>query len=254
MSKPRIIYDNVWRTGTILSANSENPQFPATDTQADTPSLFWRSANNSNANESITIDLLTAKNVDFVAFLNHNLGENAVIKWRACEDANFSSNVTERTITHSPTNIYHFFGANNSTANRYGQISIADNNASTSYFQIGAIVAGSYWELSREIMRQFTMGKIDVSEIEPSQSLVEYGQPRPRRRVWSLPFIGLSDTDSDTIVSFFDTVGVTYGFILCFDANSASSQSYFVRNLDLQEPQYNFYNSWDWTLRVVEKL
>jgi len=55
MSKPRIIYDNVWRVGTAFNVTSEHPQFPATDTQGDTPSQFWRSRYGANTSGRIQI-------------------------------------------------------------------------------------------------------------------------------------------------------------------------------------------------------
>jgi hypothetical protein len=43
MTKVRIIYNNLWRMGTILAESSQHPQFPSEDTQIDTPLQPWRS-------------------------------------------------------------------------------------------------------------------------------------------------------------------------------------------------------------------
>jgi hypothetical protein len=43
MTKVRIIYGNLWRTGTVLAESSQHPQFPSEDTQIDTPLQPWRS-------------------------------------------------------------------------------------------------------------------------------------------------------------------------------------------------------------------
>ncbi|MBA7634582.1 hypothetical protein ES703_42171 [subsurface metagenome] len=50
MSKIRLLPFNLWRGGTIISQSSQNPQFPAIDTQIDTKQMFWR---------SLTIEKLT---------------------------------------------------------------------------------------------------------------------------------------------------------------------------------------------------
>jgi len=253
MTKTRVIYDNAWRKGTIIAESSEHPQFPSTDTQGDTPSQFWRTPAGNNSNESISVDLLTAKTVTFLAILNHNIDANATIKWRVADDANFSANLVEVTITHNPTNIYYFLGANY-TAQRYAQLSLVDGANPNTYFQVGPILAGNYWEVGREVAIQYTKGKVDSSLVDESYSLVEYAQPKPLRKTWTLPYSGLNDSDADVIISFFEETGLSHGFVLCLDANSPNSYSHFVRNMDLVEPQYNYHDHWDWALRVMEKL
>jgi hypothetical protein len=96
--------------------------------------------------------------------------------------------------------------------------------------------------------------RTDDSIIDESYALVEFGQPRPRRKTWSLPFSGLSETDADTIVQFQDEAGLTYGFVLCLDYNSPNAYSYFVKNVELIEPTQDHYNSWSWALSIREKL
>jgi len=256
MTNTRLIFNNLWRKGTILGESSEHPQFPSTDTQGDTPSQFWRtlSSNNSCENAYISIDLLTAQAVDFIAILNHDISANATITWRGADDANFANNAANISITHNPTNIFHFFGANNSTTRRYVQLQIQDANNPSNYIQVGPVVMGTYWEPARAIKSQYGKARADDSIIDESHALVEYGQPRPRRKTWSLPFSGLSETDADTIVTFFDEAGLTYGFVLCLDYNNPNSYSYFVKNVELIEPTQDHYNSWSWGLNIREKL
>lgn len=55
-TKNRTIYDNLWRKGTIFSKSSEDPQYPARNTQGDTPSLFWRTPTGTKSG-SIIVDL-----------------------------------------------------------------------------------------------------------------------------------------------------------------------------------------------------
>lgn len=42
MTNCRIVYKNLWRSGRILGQGSQHPQFPASDTQVDSPYQFWR--------------------------------------------------------------------------------------------------------------------------------------------------------------------------------------------------------------------
>jgi len=50
MSKIRLLPYNLWRGGSIISQSSQNPQFPAIDTQIDSKQMYWR---------SLTIEKLT---------------------------------------------------------------------------------------------------------------------------------------------------------------------------------------------------
>jgi hypothetical protein len=368
MTNTRLIFNNLWRKGTILGESSEHPQFPSTDTQGDTPSQFWRTRHgtgsgnglfvvtNSNkyinfdeggaeltgtlttgsyngntlatavaaamnaapgkaltyacvysetnalftisagsnftirwntgtnkaadisdlcgysdgSNDTgaltytsdyrrihyprafITNDLLTAQGVNFLAFLNHNISASATIKWRGADDDAFTTNLEEVTITHNPTNLIYFFAS--SKTKRYTQIQVEDPTNPNSYIQVGAVVMGTYWEPARAIKSEYGKARADDSIIDESYALVEFSQPRPRRKTWSLPFSGLSETDADTIVSFCDEPGLTYGFILCMDYNSPNSYSYFVKNVELIEPTRNHYNHWSWGLNIREKL
>jgi hypothetical protein len=200
----------------------------------------------------VSIDLLTATEVNFLAILNHNISASAIIKWRGADDAAFTTGLEEVTITHNLSNIFYFFTS--SKTKRHVQLQIEDPTNSNSYIQIGPIVMGTYWELSREATKPHSKGKVDNSIVEESQSLVEYGQPRPLRKIWGLSYVGMNDTDADKVIAFFEEAGVSHGFIVCLDYNSPNTYSYFVRNADLAEPQYNHSDHWDWSLSLVEKL
>ncbi|HCS49905.1 MAG TPA: hypothetical protein DIW61_17330 [Candidatus Aminicenantes bacterium] len=200
----------------------------------------------------ITNDLLTAQTVNFLALLNHNISASATIKWRGADDDAFTVNLVEVTITHNPTNLFYFFGS--SSTKRYVQIQVEDPTNPNSYIHIGPVVMGTYWEPARPAKSPYGKARPDDSIVDESYALVEFGQPRPRRKTWSLPFSGLSETDADTIILFFDEVGITHGFVLCLDYNSPNSYSYFVKNVELIEAVQDYHDSWSWALNIREKL
>jgi hypothetical protein len=114
---------------------------------------------------------------------------------------------------------------------------------------------GKYWQPNRSFSKNYTKGKPDDSIIDESFSLVEYAQDRPRRLSWSLPFDNaLTEADAAEVISFFENVGLRYGFVICFDYNYPNSNSYFVKNTELIEPAYQHYDCWSWALKVREKL
>ena len=62
---PRLIYDNFWRKGTMLTPSSEDSKHPATDTQIDTLEMYWQA---SAVNEAVILpnNLCGAKEINFV--------------------------------------------------------------------------------------------------------------------------------------------------------------------------------------------
>jgi len=365
-SNIRIIYNNLWRKGTFENHTSEHPQFPVEDTQADTPSQFWRSrygnnsggglfsanastvkinfnegggnltatiasalynghtlatavgtalndagaldyvvsyndstalftigananftlqwANGANAansaanmlgynnaqddtgNNSFTgdyrrihtyeylyINAGSAQLVNFVGILNHTISANATVSFRSGNNANFAGENSDSMGTLNAGNHFQFLAANRIA--QYFRILILDADNPNSYIQMGPIILGKYWQPNYTFAKDYTKGKVDDSLIEESHALVEYGQIRPRRRTWSLPFpMGLTQADADEIVTFFDTVGLVHGFVVCFDYAYPNTNSYFVKNSELTDPTYLHYNNWSWQLALREKL
>lgn len=369
MTKIRIIHNNLWRKGTIFYVSSEHPQFPGVDTQADTPSQFWRSqygagsgngvfniiatrkyidfdeggaeltgeittgnyngntlataiaaamnaapgktltyactysetaakftisagsnftirwntgthkatdisdvcgysdaANDTGANSYLSDnrriyypnlyadnDFLAASEINFIAVLNHNISSSATIKWYGADDSAFTVNLENVTIPYSANNIFYFLPS--SHTKRYHRFFVQDETNPNSYIQTGPIIMGKYWQPNRSFSKNYTKGKPDDSIIDESFSLVEYAQDRPRRLSWSLPFDNaLTEADAAEVISFFENVGLRYGFVICFDYNYPNSNSYFVKNTELIEPAYQHYDCWSWALKVREKL
>lgn len=366
MSNIRIIYNNIWRKAAFTSHGTEHPQFPWEDTQADTPSQFWRSryGNNSgggsflvnttnhkinfnetgpeltatlsagnytgqtlanevkaqleaagawdytvsyndtaalftiaaNANFDLywkmgsnyanmaanllgyannnddtgnnnytgdyrrihsqewgRIDTVTAQEINFITLLNHDISANGIVWIESSNNSNMAGATYDNI---SPINTgNHFAFLSPSRTAQYFQLSIYDATNPNSYIQIGPVILGKYWQPNYTFAKEYTQGRADDSLVDESHALVEYAQARPTRRTWNLPFpLGLTQTDADKIVDFFDEVGLKHGFVVCFDSNSANTTSHFVKNIDLNDPVYRYVNSWQWQLNIREKL
>jgi hypothetical protein len=66
MTKCRIIYKNYWRTAGITNRSSEHPQFPAENTQIDTPTEVWRTRYGTGSGNGLFVIPATATKIDFV--------------------------------------------------------------------------------------------------------------------------------------------------------------------------------------------
>jgi len=65
MKKPRIIYDDFWRKGTIFDKCSQHPQFPVEDTQVDTRLQFWRTRYGVGSGNGLFVLSATDNYLDF---------------------------------------------------------------------------------------------------------------------------------------------------------------------------------------------
>jgi hypothetical protein len=105
----RILYNNVWRNGSITAKSAEQAQFPAVDTQGDTKLMFWRTPANNDSNETIDNDLASNKSISSIVLWNHDFSANANISIIGADDANFANNAHTTAVTYNAGNLAFFF-------------------------------------------------------------------------------------------------------------------------------------------------
>ncbi|NVM57166.1 MAG: hypothetical protein HWN51_03480, partial [Desulfobacterales bacterium] len=111
MARPRIIYKNRWREGTMLTPSSQDPQHPATDTQIDTKAMFWQ-ASSKTSPANLPVNLGAAYEINFVVILDHNIESTGVtIKFEGADNSAFTVGLVTRTLTYNETNIFAFITA-----------------------------------------------------------------------------------------------------------------------------------------------
>lgn len=261
-TKPRLIYDNLWRKGTIGTldvaplVSSEDPQHPASDTQIDTLSMYWKA---SSTEKTVTIPIdqgETPGAIKFVAILTHNIPATGVVITLEGDDAaTFNSGAGEtpqesRTLDHKPTNIFEFVTA---FTKRYVRIKLY---RATGVFpvlpKIATILCGNFFEPNRNFMVPYSQGIEDYSEIELSDAVIFFGQEKPRLKTWLLPFRGLDDTSKDKVLALMDECGIHKAFVIVFDSDDANSDSYLVRLEELISPENIHVDYWNWEMAIKE--
>jgi hypothetical protein len=248
-TKCRIIYKNLWRIGTIIAKTTQDPRYPAEDTQCDTPLQPWRST--ALTTQNLDIDLGAAYQYDFVALLNHNLTSGATITIYGADDSGFTTNVVSDAITHNSLNIFFFLAA--ARSKRYLRISVADTGNSNSFLQLGTIIVGKYWEPAFSFLKDYEDGVEDASEIDTSDAQANFSSEKTPLGIQSLPF-RLTNADKVTAGLFQREVGLTKAFILCTDYSAPNSSSYYVQNTELTSPAYRAVNNWEWSLIFKEAV
>ena len=253
MANPIIVYQNLWRDGTILAVTTEAAQFPAEYTQDDSPQLFWRSTV-KNAEQVIDCDLGADLNYDFVALLGHNLTANAateIIIYGADDDA-FTEDLEHDHLTFNGNNLYAILPTGGRT-HRYVRISLLNTTNPSTYLQVGTIVVGKCNALNRGPSVPYQRGLFNETEIEysPSANLFTV-QERPSLNNKVLTFIGL-DTASELIMeALLRSCGSHVAWVLCLDSATPNSDSYWVHLKTQELPEFQHASYWNWTAEIEE--
>jgi hypothetical protein len=250
MANPIIVYQNLWRDGTILAVTTEAAQFPAEYTQDDSPQLFWRSTAKADE-QDIDCDLGAAHEYDFVVLLNHNLTSAATIIIYGADDAAFTSNVVHDHLTHNGNNIYEILPG--VQTKRYVRISLLNAANPQSYLRVGTIVVGKSNTLNRGPSVPYRRGLTNETEVErsPSANLFTV-QERPSLNIKSLPFTGLDAASELVVEALLRACGSHVAFVLCLDSGTPNSNSYWVHLTGQEPPECQHLSYWNWTAEIEE--
>jgi len=251
-AKIRLIYNNLWRKGTaIASTPVADPQHPVSDTQIDTPSMFWKSSNMATTPTLIPMDLgAGAGAIDFLMILGHNIEVGTTITLEHANNAGFAG-FASIAITHNATNIFQFF---TTFTDQWVRLRLVKAGGWATAPQVGAILCGSYFELNKTVGLNYEEGHEDFSELEYSDSQILFSQEKEIIEVRSLPFRGLDDATRANILLFFNECGIHKAFVICFDSTAANTNSYWVVNTEIVSPRYQQNDCWHWQLNTKEVI
>ena len=248
---PRLIYDNFWRKGTMLTPSSEDAKHPATDTQIDTLSMYWKAA---VKNEAVTLpnNLGEEREINSVAILGHNIeSSGVVIALEGADDAAFAgSDLVTRILTYNATNIFQYFTAFTKSHVRL-RLTKAGGDF-TDYPQVATIQCGNYSEFNRRPISGHTPGKDDITEISESDARAVFAQEKVILDTNRYIFEGLDDVTKDIILALLEECGVHKAFIWCTDYSAANTSSLWVRNPELISPVFQSPNFWNWEIMMKE--
>lgn len=249
MAKPRIIYNNLWRKGTALTASPvADPQHPLTDTQIDTLSMYFKSsATTSPCYLPMNLGA-GAGAINFLAILGHNIPSGTTVTFEHDDNSGFTT-PTSIAITYNATNIFQFFAA---FTEQYVRVKLVKAGGFGSAPQVATILCGSYFELNRTVGLGYEEGSEDFSEVEFSDSQVLFAQEKEIIDIKTLPFIGLDNATREHILLLFKEVGIHKAFVICFDSSDANNKSHWVVNVELINPRYQQSDFWNWELVMRE--
>jgi len=251
MAKTRFIYKNLWRTGTMLTPSSEDPQHPSTDSAIDTKTMFYRASSKSSPC-TIPINQGAAPGaIDFVAILAHNIeSSGVVITLEGADNAAFDSGLVSRTLTYYATNIFEFV---TTFTKQYVRLKLVKGAGDfTDYPQVATILCGAYFEPNCNFDWRYIEGDIDPSKIDYSDSMVIFAQEKDEIFRGEYLFASLDDTAVVSAQELITLCGIHKAFVICFDSDNANTQSRLVRLLEVSQPEAIFHNIWSWNCPIEE--
>jgi hypothetical protein len=134
----------------------------------------YRSAGLGSPN-TITVDLGSARAIQALILMDHNLTLNATITLKGNNaDAGWGSPLFSESVTWAADKILHYLSATQTY--RYWQIEIADGSNSDNYIEIGELFLGPYMELTRNYKEGFS----ETTEFLRDVNTTPYGVERSR--------------------------------------------------------------------------
>ena len=251
-AKTRLIYDNLWRKGTMGTPSSEDPKHPATDTQADTRSMYYKALNKTSPC-TVPNDLLTAQEINFVGIIDHNFGDigaGITIDFQGADDANFTApDLVTENLTYNVTNIFQFFTA---FTRQWVQVKLTKAAGDfTNEPQFATVICGSYAELNRRFAPIYEIGEEDFSEGEYSDSQVFFSQEKETLNIRRYSYQALNDASAIEVLSMFEECKTIKAFAFCHDHSDPNPNTLWVRNSELISPECR-NGVWYWEMAIKE--
>lgn len=242
-----------WQSGTN-TANTAGTTLgfnvAANDTGAATYTSDYRRIHYPNA--YISCNLGAAYEINYMALLNHNFSASATISVIGASDSAFTTDISTTSVTYNASNIRKHLAS--SVTRQYWKIQVADPTNTNSYIQLATPILTKYWQPAINIKLGYSDGYDDISPIEMSDSLNEFGQEKPIYKDVEYPLI-VSDSEKTTDVdSFLQWTGIVYGYDVCLDYDAPNTASYFLKNRELAKPTLNEAGYWDWLIRAKQVL
>lgn len=247
----------LWKTGTHGSDN--------TDTHTGTTLGYSDAADDNGGAGTFTgdyvrihwpkafidFDLGAAYAIDFLAVLAHNISASAtLIRFTGATDSGISANLATEDLTHASGSIHKF--PSSAVTKQYWRFEVHDPTNIDGYIEWGRLLVAIKWQPNRDFVVPFRRGRMDPSDRYRSDAQVLYSSEKSILKSGSLPFEGLTDANKILAHAFMDVVGLTKGFILCFDPDNPNDDTLWVANTALNSPENRHYNYWAWMLDYME--
>ena len=231
MKNIRIAYNNLWDLGT-LTANSEETNFPASNTQHRWFTKAYRAT--GDAAEWLKMDTGLASpgvQVFIVRYNNFTSGGTFTLNMHATDG--WGAPTYSEAIAYNNTIMVHF---PSSTQNlRWSYFTMADGANPDTYVKVGRVFLGGYWTPTMNFTRSYSMEQLDPSLISFSEGgqISSITHSKFKRYVYA--FKDMSAADKVGLQAIFDSKGLKKDFFVIQDADDITThvpyQARFFKDL-----------------------
>ena len=193
-----------------LTPSSQISTLPAANLQDSRPTAVWRTE--GCADESVVIDLGSPGTATLAALLEHNLTSSATISLQANSADSWTSPPFSASLDWHPSIIIELF---NQVSYRYWRLAVADSANPDGYLQIGRLWLGDCFQPARDFDKDFSIRRVDPSEVSYGDSGSRTVSDRTPYRVASIRFSSTAEKDAfDQLIA---AVGAGKDFIAALD-------------------------------------
>jgi hypothetical protein len=188
---------------------------------------------------------------DSISILGHRISAGATITVYGADDSAFTSNVVSDVIPWNAVNIRAYLAA--ARTKRYIKLEVVDASNADGYGQLGTIVVAKFTDLGVQFLRGYGDGPDDYTQIErsPSHNLF-VTQDAPSFERFSLEFSNLDETAKAGVKDLLKNNGLHLAYEICFDYTAPNTNTYWVLNLEVNQPTNTAFHKWHWTTVVEE--
>lgn len=220
----RIAYSNYIDTASTVTALTESPAYPASNVQDQRLTTVFRST--AVTSQTVTINLGSARSVDTIAILAHNITSSATITVAANTSDSWPG-ATSQTVTWNAGTMLKFFTA---ASYQYWQFQISDATNTDGYLQIGRLYLGNYIDIDPSSLLNFKVTKARTDNVIHGPNRQKFASIGYSWRRFELDFPRSNTTMINKILTMYDTIGQHTSCIFCnFDT---------IRDYTIVEPCY----------------
>ncbi len=252
----RLFYDNwIDYAATIITPATQDPILTAANIANELRKRVYRTLA-TQAAETITLDLGSAKDVTSVILLDHTLtAGDTLIKLQGNATDSWGSPSFSQTLTWAAGTISQVFSTQTF---RYWRIIFTKSSAGVTR-DIGRVFLGTYYETTEAPdYAGLNWGTVDPSKGTKTPGGITYYDVKEKFDEFSLKFSDYSQTDITNFETIFALVGQTISFFVQIDPNNAPADRFYYVKIteDFKRNVTAFSGTyfWDTAMKLEEQL
>lgn len=222
----RILYNfDTWDAATITGSSEESSDLADDNVVNNAPGRVWRTTDVSS--ENIVFDLGAATTLTCFAIFNFNFTSGATITLQGNASDSWGSPSYSQALTiatNADGNVIKRIVFFLDEEYRYWRLLMVDSGNTDGYLEVGRIVAGSYYEPSRNINDGFSITPDDPSDVADVPGTYTEANELPKYRTAVVSFSEMDRTQTEKFQAIFDKVGRTKPMVLALNPSDYPSK------------------------------